>query len=68
MIVTLPLPSRVTQYFPHVLVSLLQWFAFWSFSGLLVIPWLLCIYQVRHFSNVVLGTETMMLHENPKHQ
>ena len=47
MVVTLPLPSEVTKHFPHDLVDFLQWFAFWSFSGLLVIPWLLCIYQVR---------------------
>jgi chitin synthase len=46
MVVTLPLPSRVTQYFPQDMVSVLQWFAFWSFAGLLTIPWLLCVYQL----------------------
>lgn len=46
MIVTLPLPSRITQYFPERMVSVCQWFAFWSFSGLLTIPWLFCIYQL----------------------
>ncbi|KAI9890757.1 MAG: hypothetical protein M1814_003687 [Vezdaea aestivalis] len=46
MIVTLPLPSRVTQYFPEKMVSFLQWFAFWSFAGLLTIPWLFCVYQL----------------------
>jgi len=28
------------------MVSILQWFAFWSFAGLLTIPWLFCIYQI----------------------
>jgi len=46
MIVTLPLPARVTQYFPIAMVSFLQWFAFWSFAGLLTIPWLFCVYQM----------------------
>ncbi|KAH0538790.1 hypothetical protein FGG08_004622 [Glutinoglossum americanum] len=46
MIVTLPLPSQVTQYFPLSMVSFLQWFAFWSFAGLLTIPWLFCVYQL----------------------
>lgn len=46
MIVTLPLPSRVTQYYPENMVSFMQWFAFWSFAGLLTIPWLFCIYQL----------------------
>lgn len=46
MIVTLPLPSQVTQYFPQDMVTILQWFAFWSFAGLLTIPWLLCVYQL----------------------
>ncbi|KAI8635249.1 family 2 glycosyltransferase [Xylariaceae sp. FL1651] len=46
MIVTLPLPTEITQYFPHQVVSILQWFAFWSFAGLLTVPWLFCVYQV----------------------
>ena len=46
MIVTLPLPSQVTKKFPHEMVSFLQWFAFYSFSGLLIIPWLFCVYQM----------------------
>jgi len=46
MVVTLPLPARVTQYFPEAMVSFLQWFAFWSFAGLLTIPWLFCVYQL----------------------
>ncbi|KAK4983351.1 hypothetical protein LTR50_007278 [Elasticomyces elasticus] len=46
MVVTLPLPSQVVQYFPIQMVDFLQWFAFWSFSGLLTIPWLFCVYQL----------------------
>ena len=46
MVVTLPLPARVTQYYPKVMVSFMQWFAFWAFAGLLTIPWLFCIYQL----------------------
>jgi chitin synthase len=46
MVVTLPLPGQITQYFPEHLVTFLQWFAFWSFSGLLTIPWLMCVYQL----------------------
>ena len=46
MVVTLPLPSRITQYFPAELVSVLQLFAFWAFAGLLTIPWLFCVYQL----------------------
>ncbi|KAF2010345.1 glycosyltransferase family 2 protein [Aaosphaeria arxii CBS 175.79] len=46
MVVTLPLPPQVTKYFPEVMVSFLQWFAFWSFAGLLTVPWLFCVYQL----------------------
>jgi chitin synthase len=46
MIVTLPLPSQVVRYFPKQMVEFLQWFAFWSFAGLLTVPWLFCIYQL----------------------
>jgi chitin synthase len=46
MIVTLPLPAIITQYLPKALVSALQWFAFWTFAGLLVVPWLLCVYRL----------------------
>ena len=46
MIVTLPLPDKVTQFFPITVVSIFQWFGFWSFAILLTIPWLLCIYQL----------------------
>ncbi|KAK1992500.1 class VII chitin synthase [Colletotrichum falcatum] len=46
MIVTLPLPSAVVKYWPENMVDVLQWFAFWSFAGLLTIPWLFCVYQL----------------------
>lgn len=46
MIVTLPLPARITQYFPQDLVMLLQWFAFYTFSVLLLVPWILCLYRL----------------------
>ncbi|KAL8806256.1 MAG: hypothetical protein Q9200_005104 [Gallowayella weberi] len=46
MVVTLPLPGRVTQYFPESMVGFLQWFAFWSFAALLTIPWLFCVFQL----------------------
>ena len=46
MVVTLPLPVEVTQYWPEQVVRFLQWFAFWSFAIILTIPWLLCIYQL----------------------
>ncbi|PMD47362.1 glycosyltransferase family 2 protein [Hyaloscypha variabilis F] len=45
MIVTLPLPNHITQYFPASLVTVLQWFGFWTFAALLTVPWLFCIYQ-----------------------
>ncbi|KAL5089791.1 hypothetical protein Trisim1_004910 [Trichoderma cf. simile WF8] len=46
MVVTLPLPSQVSKYWPEEVVSVLQWFAFWSFSILLTVPWLFCVYQL----------------------
>ena len=46
MVVTLPLPAQVTQYFPVAMSSSLQWFAFWTFAILLIVPWIFCIYQV----------------------
>ncbi|KAK9800013.1 putative chitin synthase [Seiridium cardinale] len=46
MVVTLPLPSVIVQYWPEEMVVVLQWFAFWSFAGLLTVPWLLCVYQL----------------------
>ncbi|KAI3394207.1 hypothetical protein diail_3022 [Diaporthe ilicicola] len=46
MIVTLPLPSQIVRYWPEEMVDFLMWFAFWSFAGLLTIPWLFCVYQL----------------------
>ncbi|KAL2120503.1 hypothetical protein VTJ04DRAFT_4530 [Mycothermus thermophilus] len=46
MLVTLPLPRQVSAVWPQGMVSFLQWFAFWSFAGLLTIPWLFCVYQL----------------------
>jgi len=46
MVVTLPLPDEITQYFPKAMVSFMQWFGFWSFAALLKVPWLLCVYQI----------------------
>jgi chitin synthase len=46
MVVTLPLPSVIVQYWPEQMVVVLQWFAFWSFAGLLTVPWLFCVYQL----------------------
>jgi chitin synthase len=46
MIVTLPLPSQIVKLWPPMLVDFLQWFAFWTFAGLLTVPWLFCVYQI----------------------
>ncbi|KAJ5391580.1 hypothetical protein N7509_007070 [Penicillium cosmopolitanum] len=46
MIVTLPLPPQLSHHIPEHMARDLQWFAFWSFSLLLVGPWLACIYQL----------------------
>lgn len=46
MIVTLPLPSQIVRVWPEEMVSFLMWFAFWSFAGLLTVPWLFCVYQL----------------------
>ncbi|KAK4193915.1 family 2 putative glycosyltransferase [Podospora australis] len=46
MIVTLPLPSQIVKIWPVAMVSFLQWFAFYSFAGLLTVPWLFCVYQI----------------------
>ncbi|KAK3708045.1 hypothetical protein LTR37_011738 [Vermiconidia calcicola] len=46
MIVTLPLPRQIVQHFPEGMIGILQWFAFWTFAGLLIIPWLFCVYQL----------------------
>jgi chitin synthase len=46
MIVTLPLPSQIVKIWRVKMVQFLQWFAFWSFAGLLTVPWLFCVYQI----------------------
>lgn len=46
LVVTLPLPSQMIVYFPEKMVIIFQLFAFWSFAGLLTIPWLFCVYQL----------------------
>lgn len=46
MVVTLPLPYAITRTFPPRLVWFLQWFAFWTFAALLIIPWLVCVYRL----------------------
>ncbi|KAJ5917465.1 CAZyme family GT2 [Penicillium verhagenii] len=46
MIFTLPLPPQMTQYFPSEVSDGFQWFAFWSFSALLVGPWMFCVYRL----------------------
>lgn len=46
LLVTLPLPPQVAQYFPTRMMKFFQWFAFWSFSVLLIGPWLFCIYRL----------------------
>ncbi|OAP55319.1 hypothetical protein AYL99_10292 [Fonsecaea erecta] len=46
MIATLPLPRHLTQYFPLLMTSILQEFAFYSFAAMLVIPWLFCVYRL----------------------
>ena len=46
MLVTLPLPPQIVHYFPKELIKILQWFAFWTFAGLLTVPWLFCVYQL----------------------
>ncbi|KAI5466570.1 family 2 glycosyltransferase [Mariannaea sp. PMI_226] len=46
MLVTLPLPHEITKLWPEAMVTVLQWFAFWTFAILLNIPYLICIYQL----------------------
>ncbi|CAN8103133.1 unnamed protein product [Discula destructiva] len=46
MVVTLPLPRQIVEIWPQEMVSFLMWFAFWSFAGLLTIPWLFCVYYL----------------------
>ena len=46
MAVTLPLPPSITSHFPQHVVEFLQWFAFWTFAILLIVPWLFCVYRL----------------------
>ena len=46
MVVTLPLPNNITRHFSWALVNVLQWFAFYMFSVLLLVPWALCLYRL----------------------
>jgi chitin synthase len=46
MVVTLPLPRQIVQYFPEVLTGALRYVAFYSFAGMLIVPWLVCLYRV----------------------
>ncbi|KIW58415.1 hypothetical protein PV05_02937 [Exophiala xenobiotica] len=46
MLVTLPLPARLTQHFPSVMIDFFQQFAFYSFAVMLIVPWLLCVYRL----------------------
>ena len=46
MVFTMPLPPQATQYFPEDVSNYFQWFAFWSFSVLLIGPWLFCVYRL----------------------
>jgi chitin synthase len=46
MVVTLPLPTRITQYFPQRMVWFLQWFAFYTFAALLIVPWTFCVFRL----------------------
>ncbi|CAG8096861.1 unnamed protein product [Penicillium salamii] len=44
LLVTLPLPPQITIYLPRRMVDGFQTFAFWTFSILLIGPWLCCVY------------------------
>ena len=46
MVVTLPLPPQIVAHFPIGMIRILQWFAFYTFAGLLTVPWLFCVYQL----------------------
>ncbi|KAK9245386.1 chitin synthase-domain-containing protein [Lipomyces tetrasporus] len=49
MVVTVPLPRQFRGYFPESLTNPLQMFACVTFSILLSVPWLFCIYHlVKH--------------------
>ncbi|KAJ5578118.1 uncharacterized protein N7459_007082 [Penicillium hispanicum] len=46
MVFTLPLPFQITRHFPKSVSACFEWFAFWSFSILLIGPWLFCLYRL----------------------
>ena len=46
MAVTLPLPVHITRHFPLRLTFVLHWFSFWAFAGLLILPFILCVYRL----------------------
>ena len=68
MVVTLPLPARITQYFPAVAVSILQKFAFYAFAVLLSIPWLVLVYRtvVHPIGRKKLVTKQLNYYNAPK--
>ena len=46
MLVTLPLPQQIFSRLPNEMIRILQWFAFYTFAGLLIVPWLFCVFQL----------------------
>ena len=46
ILVNLPVSYQIDAVFTSETVIALQWFAFCTFSALLVVPWLLCIHQL----------------------
>ncbi|KAK9457427.1 glycosyltransferase [Dipodascopsis uninucleata] len=46
MAVTTPLPKELRGYIPSIFSSVFQWFAFGTYSLLLVVPWLICVYHL----------------------
>ena len=46
MIVILPLPPPMLIDVPSTAIYGLQWTAFWVLATVLVVPWLLCLYQL----------------------
>lgn len=46
ILISLPLPDRILDRISSSSIAAFQYFSFWSFSILLTVPWLLCIYQI----------------------
>lgn len=46
MIVTMPMPQPIRSKFPQALVKFCSQFAIWTFSAVLIIPWLLCVFKL----------------------